>query len=108
MAKFNDIALDRWNFCNGIVHGGDRPAQQLHYHCLNCTINSKFGQGSEGLMPDSQWLLTDRPVSDIKAYNIVTKVHWVKTVHAARQAYAYVNTDQCFRYFSPFCQGLHY
>ena len=59
IAKLHDIAWDRWNFCNGIAHGGDGPTQRLHHCRLNCITTSEFGEGPDGLTPDLRWLLTN-------------------------------------------------
>ena len=104
IAKLHDIAWDRWNFCNGIAHGGDGLVQRLHHRRLNRIITSEFGEGPYGLPSDSRWLLTNKPLSEIKDYNLVTKTNWIKSVNAARKAYA--NAGQRFKYFRPFRQGL--
>ena len=104
IAKLHDIAWDRWNFCNGIAYGGDGLVQRLHHRRLNQIITSEFGEGPYGLPSDLRWLLINKPLSEIKDYNLVTKTNWIKSVNAARKAYA--NAGQRFKYFRPFRQGL--
>ena len=104
IAKLHNIAWNRWNFRNGIAHGVDGSTQRLHHRRLNRIIIEEFGNGPDGLPSDSRWLLTDKPVSEIKKYDLVTKTNWVKSVRAARKAYA--NAGQWFKYFRPFRRGL--
>ena len=93
-------AWDRWIFCNGIAHGGDGLTKRLHHRRLNRIITLEFGEGPDDLPLDLRWLLTNKSLSDVQDYNLVTKANWVKSVCAACKAYA--NTGQRFKYFQSF------